>query len=225
MVVNETISALIIASEVTKGMKSIGSKSLLKIKNSILVIEHQIKELKKQYKNIDITVATGFESDKMLKALNNYNNINFLYNNKYQVTNQAKSIIDYIDNKLPTKLLIISSGILFKGHFLVTGKNSRIFMLDKPRSDFTIGCNMENGASYLFYDLPHRWSECAMINRDDLSMLKKISQNKNLEQLYLFEIINLLSDSGSIINKVDMPKQQIMKIANIKDLSKARSFV
>lgn len=225
MAANETISALIIASEVTKGMKSIGSKSLLKIKNSILVIEHQIKQLKKQHKNIDITIATGFESEKMLKALNDYSNIDFLYNNKYQITNQAKSIVDYIDNKLPTKLLIISSGILFKEHFMVSGSSSRIFMLDRPRIDFTIGCNVENDAPYLFYDLPHRWSECAMINYDDLNILKKIAQNKNLEQLYLFEIINLLSDNGSVINKVNMPKQHVMKISNIKDISKARSFV
>ena len=60
MAMTEPIHALIIASEVTKGMKSIGSKSLLKIKNSVLVIEHQIIELQKQHKHIDITVATGF---------------------------------------------------------------------------------------------------------------------------------------------------------------------
>ena len=93
MAITEPIKALIIASEVTKGMKSVGSKSLLKIKNSMLVIEYQIKELKKYYKDIDITIATGFESEKMIKLLNSYD-VKFLYNSDYQTTNQAKSIID-----------------------------------------------------------------------------------------------------------------------------------
>ena len=64
--------ALIIASEVTKGMKSIGSKSLLRLKNSTLLIEYQIKELQKQHPGINIAISTGFESDKMVKALSNY---------------------------------------------------------------------------------------------------------------------------------------------------------
>ena len=224
MAMTEPIHALIIASEVTKGMKSIGSKSLLKIKNSVLVIEHQIIELQKQHKHIDITVATGFESEKMLKILDEYN-IKFLHNQKYQTTNQTKSIIDYIDNYIPNKLLIITSGILFKSRFLISGHDSCIFMLDKPKLDFTIGCNAKDDSVYLFYDLPQRWSECSMLNSEDLNVLKKISKNKNLDQLYLFEIMNLLSDNGSKINKINISKQQIMKITSIKDLSKARSFV
>ena len=224
MAIIEPIHALIIASEVTKGMKSIGSKSLLRIKNSVLVIEHQIQELKRQHKNIDITVATGFESEKMLKILDEYN-VKFLHNQKYQTTNQTKSIIDYINTHIPNKLLVISSGILFKSRFLTSGQDSCIFMLDKPKSDFTVGCNMKDDSVYLFYDLPQRWSECAMLNYQDLNTLKKIAKDKNLDQLYLFEIMNLLSDVGSKINKINISKQQIMKIANIKDLSKARSFV
>jgi len=224
MAMTEPIHALIIASEVTKGMKSIGSKSLLKIKNSILVIEHQIQALQKQHKHIDITIATGFESEKMLRILDQYN-IKFLHNQKYQTTNQTKSIIDYIDNHIPNKLLIITSGILFKSCFVTSGHDSCIFMLDKPKPDFTIGCNEKDDSVYLFYDLPQRWSECSMLNSKDLNLLKKISKDKNLDQLYLFEIMNLLSDNGSNINKINISKQQVMKITNIKDLSKARSFV
>jgi CTP:phosphocholine cytidylyltransferase-like protein len=224
MAIIEPIHALIIASEVTKGMKSIGSKSLLRIKNSVLVIEHQIQELKKQHKNIDITVATGFESEKMLKILDEHN-VKFLHNPKYQTTNQTKSIIDYIGSHIPNKLLIISSGILFKNRFSMSGHDSCMFMLDKPKADFTIGCDMKDDSIYLFYDLPQKWSECSMLNSKDLNVLKKISKDKNLDQLYLFEVMNLLSDNGSKINKINISKQQIMKITNIKDLSKARSFV
>lgn len=215
---------LIIATEVTKGMKSIGSKSLLKLKNSFLVIEHQIKELQNYYPDTSITVATGFEADKMSKALVDYK-VNFLYNDTYQITNQAKSIVDFINIYNPDKLLIISSGILFKQRFCLTSKDSSIFLLDKPKADFTIGCGDLAEYVYLFYDLPNKWTECALINKQDIETIKNVSTTKNLDQMYLFEIINLLIDSGSAIKKISIPKKYIMKISNIKDLSKARSFV
>jgi CTP:phosphocholine cytidylyltransferase-like protein len=109
----QPIEALIIATEVTKGMKSIGSKSLLKIKHSLVVIEHQIIKLQKTYKNIKITIATGFEADKMKKLLENYN-INFLHNPRFESTNQAKSILDFIALNIPERLFILNNGVLFK---------------------------------------------------------------------------------------------------------------
>jgi bifunctional N-acetylglucosamine-1-phosphate-uridyltransferase/glucosamine-1-phosphate-acetyltransferase GlmU-like protein len=218
------INALIIASEVTKGMKSMGSKSLLKLKNSILVIEHQIIELRKHYKNIDITISTGFEAEKMTKALSSYR-VRFLYNEDYKNTNQGKSVVDYVNYHSLDNLLLINSGILFKSNFGIITNESCVFMLDKPKPDFTIGCNNNSDAFYLFYDLPDRWSECIFLHHQDLLTIKNISKDKNLSQLYLFEIINTLSEMGSIFKKIRLSKSSIMKISNVKDLTRARSFV
>lgn len=220
----QRLDALIIAAEVTRGMKSLGSKSLLKLKNSILVIEYQINELKKHYKDIDITIATGFESDKMIKALSRYG-VKFLYNDKYKTTNQGKSIIDYIETKDINSLLVISSGVLFKNSFGEMPDDSCVFILDKPKPDFTIGCHNNSDIFYLFYDLPDKWSECVFLNNQSLLILRDLIKTQDLNQMYLFEIMNTLSENGSIFKKVQIPKNKIMKISNIKDLTKARSFV
>ena len=220
----QQLNALIIAAEVTKGMKSMGSKSLLKLKNSILVIEYQINELRKHYKNIDITIATGFESEKMIKALSCYG-VKFLHNDKYTTTNQGKSIIDYIDTTTTSKLLIITSGILFKNGFGEMTNDSCVFILDKPKPDFTIGCHNDSDIFYLFYDLPDKWSECVLLNSQTLLILRELVKVQDLNQMYLFEIMNTLSEHGSVFKKVKIPKSRIMKISNIKDLTKARSFV
>jgi CTP:phosphocholine cytidylyltransferase-like protein len=220
----QKLNALIIAAEVTKGMKSMGSKSLLKLKNSIFVIEYQINELRKHYKDIDITIATGFESEKMLKALSRYD-VKFLHNNKYKTTNQGKSIIDYVDTTAAHNLLVISSGILFKNSFGAILNDSCIFVLDKPKPDFTIGCHNDADIFYLFYDLPDKWSECVFLNNQDLLILRELIKIQDLNQMYLFEIMNTLSENGSVFKKVKIPKNKIMKISNIKDLTKARSFV
>lgn len=222
----ESIEALIIAAEVTKGMKSTGSKSLLKIKQSLVVIEYQINELRKLYKNIKITIATGFESEKMKKLLEK-NNVNFLYNSEYESTNQAKSILDFISIAIPERLFIINGGVLFKE--IQNSKNitnkSQIFVLDKPKPDFTIGCQDETGLSYLFYDLPQKWCEFVILRYDDMLLLKKITENINTNQLYTFEILNILSDNGCKFEKTIVEKKSVMKILNIRDIQRARSFV
>ena len=54
------LNAIIIIPEITKGMKSIGSKSLLKIKN-VSVLEYQIKQIKAINRNIHIVINIRYE--------------------------------------------------------------------------------------------------------------------------------------------------------------------
>ena len=90
------LDALIIAPEITKGMKSLGSKALLTIKNSISILDYQIQELKKIDKNIFIYIATGFESDKVEKTARKYSNTKIIENNKYETSNQTKCLSLFI---------------------------------------------------------------------------------------------------------------------------------
>ena len=220
------INAVIIATEITKGMKSIGPKSLLQLRKTLSVIEYQILELKKNYKNIKITVATGFESDKMEKAIDSYG-VNIIYNSDFKTTNQVKSIIDYINLSDIDNLLIIHSGVLFKNPFkgLSTKTDSAIYVLDKNKIDFNIGCQELVDTNYLFYDLPQKWSECVFFNEEAIEKIKSISKSKNMNQLYTFELINILIEDGQKFNKISIPKNSIMKIVNIKDLNKAKVFI
>ena len=80
------INALILAPEITRGMKSLGSKALLEIKKKISVIEHQIHLLKNICRDIKITAITGFESEKIIPILEKHN-INYIYNPNYKNTN------------------------------------------------------------------------------------------------------------------------------------------
>jgi hypothetical protein len=48
------IDALILVPEITKGMKSIGSKSLLEIKKKLSVLDYQIQSIRNIDKNIKI---------------------------------------------------------------------------------------------------------------------------------------------------------------------------
>lgn len=223
------INAVIIIPEITKGMKSIGSKALLKIRQA-MVIDYQIDQLLEINKNINISIITGFDNERITKHIKKtYSGVNVLYNENYAETNQVKCLSLLLEQKKYSNLLIISSGILFKKNSIKSlwlKDTSKIFLLDKPKVNFNIGC-IDNGTDleYLFYDLPVLWSECVFLNKEAMITLRDIIDSPNIEQMFLFEIINQLISRDIIFDKVSIKKNDILKICNLKDLAKAKSFI
>jgi bifunctional N-acetylglucosamine-1-phosphate-uridyltransferase/glucosamine-1-phosphate-acetyltransferase GlmU-like protein len=222
------MDVLIIAPEITKGMKSIGSKALLKIKQSISVIEYQINEIKKYNSHNKITIVSGFEHDKISKLYSNTRNINIVYNPEYTNTNHGESLSVFLDQMNPGKnLLVITNGVLFKNNPFKSKINnnlSQIYCINKPKTNFDIGYIGDTSIEYLFFDLPNKWTECVMFNQEALSLIRNIDKQK-ISQMYLFEIINLLIEKKIIFNIQTSDKKYFMKINNAKDISKAKVFI
>ena len=96
------INAVILTPEITKGMKSVGSKSLLKIKNKTL-LEHQIDYLFSLSRKTLINIVTGFDHDKINKHINEkyekrIDQIRLIYDDKYEGTNHGHSIKLFFGN-------------------------------------------------------------------------------------------------------------------------------
>jgi len=223
------IDALIIISEITKGMKSVGSKALLKV-NDLSIIEHQINQVKAINRNIKINIVTGFDHDRICKLLlKKYKNINIIYNDRYSEINQAGDLLLFLNKKpLANKILLINNGIIFKNSCITNetlNGRSKIYLLDKPKNNFIIGCNGSEKIEYLFYDLPCAWSECLFLNSESISLLKDLTESNNMDQMYLFEIINKLMGQNILFDKVFVKKNNILKINGVKDLPKIRNFI
>lgn len=222
------INALILVPEITKGMKSIGSKALLQIKKQTSVLDHQIQSLLNIDKNINITVCAGFEAEKIIPIIKNYN-INYLYNESYKTTNQAyciKLFLNQYDNI--ENLLILNNGILLKNKCIqksMLNNESKIFILDKIKENFNLGCSNQDLIDYIFYDLPEAWSECAYFNLEIINKLRIMLSSDSINQMYLFEIINEITNRNTSIKKQYISKKLIMKINGPKDISKAKHFI
>jgi choline kinase len=174
-------------------MKSLGSKALLTIKNSTVVLDYQIQQLKKIDSNCNIFIGAGFECDKIRKTIAKYSRVHIIENNEYMNTNQAKLIKLFIENHSSyNDLLIVSNGVLFKNSSIKYSSKSKIFLIDKPKANFNIGCNESDSVNYLFYDLPTAWSECVLLDSGAVQNIKDICDSQNIDQLFLFEIINIL---------------------------------
>lgn len=226
---DSTINALIIVPEITKGMKSIGSKALLEVKKQKCVLDYQIESIHNIDSSIRITVATGFESEKIAKILERHKNVDYIYNPKYQSTNQAESLKLYLDNKPDlANLLVVSSGVIFKHKSIVKSMlkgDSKIFVLNKQKENFTLGCADQSLLEYVFYDLPKPWSECFYLNKSTINWLRTFIIENTVNQMYLFEIINEILNHSLNMIKQDVDKKDIMKITNQKDILKAKLFV
>lgn len=222
----EKINAIIVASEITRGMKSIGPKSLLKVKKTLSIVEYQILELKKHYPGINVTVSVGFESEKMIKVLEKYK-VNILHNEDFVSSNQVKAILDYVKEYDETNLLVIHSGVLFKQKFGILNNRSPscLYMLDKHKVNFNIGCNGLSEMSYLFFDLPEKWSECVFFDQQTIRNIMDLSKKREIKQLYTFELINMLIEVGQHFSRTTIKKNNIMKVSNIKDLPRAKVFI
>jgi CTP:phosphocholine cytidylyltransferase-like protein len=222
------LNVLILVPEITKGMKSIGSKALLEIKKHTKVLEYQIHNIKNLELKTHITVATGFEAERIHAVLDALN-INYSFNPLYKDTNQAESIRLYLEEHAPKSLLILNNGILLKNHALtknLLSGRSKLFLLDKTKENFNLGCITTNrSAEYIFYDLPEPWTECVYLDAQALIGLNTIMQQKDISQMYLFELLNQMIADDIIIDKHYINKAKIMKINTIKDLPKAKTFI
>jgi CTP:phosphocholine cytidylyltransferase-like protein len=220
------IDILLISPEITKGMKSIGSKCLLPLRKNLTVIEYQISQLQK-IKPSKITINIGFDADKIQHILSRYKTINFLINKDYEHTNQSSNLLSYIHMYRPVSLLVINNGILLKNNPIskrILKGECKLFLLNKQKNNFDIGCSKMDHIEYLFYDMPQPWSEIVYLNKEAIDLLATCDQEQ-FKQLYLFETINFLLGKKIKFNKTCINKSQITKIHNIKDLNTAKIFI
>lgn len=226
------IDIVFVIPEITKGMKSFGPKSLIHIKN-ISVIEHQLMQIRSIFRNNNIYLLTGFESEKIKKVvytskyIANKKHIYILENKAYESHNQTASIYQYVQGKTSNKgAIFINNGILTKYNFAKTANKNKnqLFFISGQKANFNIGCSKIDTAEYLFYDLPCLWSECVYLTSSSIDYIKTLSL-ENIKSIFFFELINQLIEKEFIFDSVVIPKTQILKIANIKDTSKIKNFI
>lgn len=223
------LDILIMAPEITKGMKSLGSKALLAITKNLSVIQYQISQANNLDKDSRITVILGFEHEKILSTIQSYKNTNYIINHEYRHTNQAYSLKLFYDKYEDiSNLLIISSGVLLKDRVIDRAMlidRSKVFLLNKDKENFELGCSQETDyTEYIFYDLPSKWSECIYLNHEGIEATKAIVSKNSANQMYLFETINSILGYTSI-DKCFIDRRKIMKINNHKDIPKAKVFI
>lgn len=222
MISKNRYNAIILAPEITKGMKSIGSKALLPVSKNMSIIEYQINCLKKYYNPIDIFVCTGFDHEKIRKKTSKYKNIHYIYNSNYATDNHGASISLCLQQHKLDSAIILNNGVLMFNK-LPSLTTSSIFTMNECRNnEFEIGCSSGTKIDYLFYGLPTKWAECMYLDHNGMQIIKDIIKTKNIDKLFLFEIINLILIKMHGINTLPVKKNTFIKINSLKDVTIAK---
>lgn len=192
------ITYAIIGCYVDKGMKSKGSKALIKLNHKSL-LDYQIDNIIKGHKNnspYEILFITNFELNKINKNFNQkIRVINCLpdTNPLVQLCNESKyKNIFFIDYGCIYSYTIINN-LSFDSSYILTTNNNKHTKLDTG-----VVCD-DNIVQHIFFDLPNK-KFTNMFFLDNLCV-NYIIDNKHryYHNLMYFEIINNLIDSGKII--------------------------
>jgi hypothetical protein len=187
-------NVILLSYEITKGMKSFGSKCLLpvKVNNKVdFLLNHQINLLQKSLGSVEkFLLVLGFDIEKICKKIHFGDDIEIINNEAYRSYGQSYALslaLSKIDNKYPT--LILMSGILIKSPLNINTDNNIVFVTNNKNSSFRLGCTLvDNRVEYLFYNLEPYWAECLLVQPQHLDRFIDLT-NSNKNMLF-FEIIN-----------------------------------
>lgn len=230
------IACCIFAYEITKGMKSYGSIYLLKSNDKAKeLIYHGIKCIKHiAHKNI--LLILGFEEDKLLKKLKDYNLhkdiipiTNKFYDDKNHGYAFKLAIKSIVENNLPVHgMLFVNGNNLVKQLPSYTTKESWILIdkkLKNPR--YNIGCFIDdnNYVKHLFYNLTNAyWADVVYFTIEDLYKIYSRLDELYYDNMFMFEAINTAIEQQNIVLKAihNSKATNIVKINGLKDKYKIK---
>lgn len=230
------IACCIFAYEITKGMKSYGSIYLLKSNNKTKeLIYHGVKCLK-HIADKNIMIILGFEEDKVLKKLKEYNlhkDVTTISNKFYEAKNYGYAfklaIRSIIENDMPIQgMLFINGNNLIKKLPTYSTKESWILMdkkLKNPR--YNIGCHLDENhyVKHLFYNLTNTyWADVVYFTIKDLRIIYSQLEELYYDNMFMFETINTAIEQQHITLKAihNSRVNNIVKINGLKDKSKIK---
>jgi CTP:phosphocholine cytidylyltransferase-like protein len=193
---------IIIGDRFQKRMKSKGCVGLITINNKT-IFDIQYKYIKKYFPLTKITYISGFDHKRFIahihKNSHKYQDLNIVYNNKYNEYNYGHSL-SLIKDYLTQDTIISFGDVVFNNNtFKKFHQNfgSQIFLT----SDKTeLGCIItDNKIPHIAYDLNNYLSNIYYLsNNDSLNMknLFDIKDNK-YRNFFIFELINILIDKTS----------------------------
>ena len=195
-------------------MKSYGSRALLKFDYGPL---YQIQRdvVHNAYSKPNIIMSTGFEADKIIKILDN--TIPIVENQLYSNTNEVEEVRLAMNLTTEDNVLLIDGSILFNDHTIKHLDRSGIVVSPDLNSE-GVGVTLNKGkVSRLSYGLEYKWCHILYLIGKELQLFKKIIRNRELSNLFLHEVINMMVDSGGNITVFNPPNMNVLKIDSYAD--------
>lgn len=204
-------------------MKSYGLTCMIDIDENNKLIDYHIASIQEYFKNYEIIICTGFDSEKICKHITQKyykKNIRIVENPNFEKTGPCESMRLALNNINNNRILIMDGNLIFE-HQIFESFNtstSSIFLTEENINGLEVCANInENGyVEHFSYGGQKPWSEIIFLHgKPVVETLRKIVNNKECKRKLVFEAFNeILKYSHKI--KCEIKKSNIKKINNIK---------
>lgn len=189
------------------------------------VVEKQINAIKTAYPLSDITVVVGHDSEYTIEyLLKNFPEIRIIHNERFDETNNSRSLDLAIMSGQRNNLLVINGDILFDSEYIKDiVDTSSVLVIDKTKqiTDDEVGGIVVDGVlTSISHGLPNIWAQIVFLKDNELDIIKKNINEKKNHVKFLHEIINSSIDNGAIFLAHNQTHGYIKEIDNFKDLEK-----
>ena len=121
-------------------------------------------------------------------------------------------------------ILIMHGDLIFNIYAIrdITNGGSCAIIDTQERFDKNeIGVTVVEGKITNFsYGLPAKWAQIIYLTGTELELFRRFCSDREKNKMYIFEILNMVLESGGIIHAEEPKGMQIIEIDSLKDLPK-----
>ena len=213
-----------LAYQSTKNMKYLGPKGAISVKHKNVnrpLIMHSINSINNSFPDseIDHKVVVGFESDKVLKSIED-NAITYSIVLDHKNTNHGKILKDillkYDKQKYNGCIINCDIGFLLQSKFNIDPNNNYVFYTNSNPSETENTCNIDaDRVEYIMYNTTDNyWTGLCFLSNDIIRLIKHINLVYFTDPLFLLEIINKTINSGGKFNAYHLDQKDYTYIKN-----------
>lgn len=234
---NDELSIIIPAAGIGKRMKSYGPKSLIQLDSTSNVLSRQLSILQKLHPKADIVIVSGFEHEKTLEFIHQWNSkfrnvgskeVKVINNTRYSETNVAKSITMATEFCDKDKYLIIYGDLVFNEDTLnniVFERSGLVVDTEGQLDKLEVGIKFADyQIEKLAYDTKVKWAQIAYLNHADMEEFNSLVDQPRHSKYFSFEIFNMMLATGTRLQCYWNPKMRIVEIDYSKDIDLARQL-
>jgi choline kinase len=223
---SSNLSIIIPAAGASRKMKSLGSRSLIELKNGQNVLFRQLSILSEIYPQAEIIVVLGFEAFKVYKHLPR--NVRAVINHNYDSSSVLYSIMLGLINAVNDNILVVYGDLVFN-HEAIDGISTEHSaavidskgMIGKEEVGVVL---VDNQISYFSYGVPAKWSQILFLTGKELELFRVMCMQKDRQKMFPFEIMNDIIEKIGYLPYTENPNSKIVEIDTIKDIQEAISI-
>jgi len=229
------ISVILLSTLPDNGIKSLGTKSLLKI-NEKYFIEYQLENIKTALKGLkfEIIVVSSFDTNKTVKSLAHLNkkyNLSIVKYDKENI-NFGGAMIHGLDQINGSTALVMNYGCFFKTHVInhLCRKNNNVIGLVndlKIYDNLRVGCSInDNKIEHLFFGLnDYKFFDMLVLNSDTIQFIKQNINSTINHNKFLFEIVNFILDNNISFEYEIIKNNDVIFVDNLDMLAKTKRII